>query len=563
VTTVVEPRVQQAPSRGRVPVQRVAAQTIAEGRRERREVLALFLVAWAAYSAIGYHYIVQHHVFTVDAASRYAHAFFVWHNDPPKLAAVGFIWAPISTLIFLPAAAIRSLSTGMAGLPITTAAFGAGLLVVLYRMFRALEMPKVQALTLVLAFGANPMIVYYSVNGMSEIPYLFFLTFGLFEFVLWFLRREPRYLIVCGIMLSLGLLTRYEVLMWAVILVPIMTVAMIRQRVSRDYLEGALIAFLAPIAYGFGMWLFLNWLIQGNALYWLGSQSGKLTAAQIAQLKGEQVPWTQVQIVEKVLSVYWHLYPPTLIVLGVMVVVFVARKGRDLMLPALGAMLLVNVAFIVALISKSHFPGMTQLRYNMRDMPLTLIAVGWLYLVARTAWRRRAIWAVTLVATVVSIPTTWHTMKTFKYQFLEQAFVRSVEQDKTQEGTKSIGWVLHKGAYYSVGIDDSNAMGKYILGLHLKKNQILTDDAQTFWVMLASGRPDLFLDRIDQGDAHWLDVMQAPRGRVKYFLVTRQSDDIINNHFANITQGGVPWAKLVHTDGRFYLLRIVKPTSPT
>ena len=37
-------------------------------------------------------------------------------------------------------------------------------------------MPRLQSLALVLAFALNPMIVYYAVNGMSEMPYLFFLT---------------------------------------------------------------------------------------------------------------------------------------------------------------------------------------------------------------------------------------------------------------------------------------------------------------------------------------------------------------------------------------------------
>ena len=94
---------------------------------------------WVTYSAIGYRYVVQHHVFAVDSSSRFAHAFFIWHNDPPKLAAVGFIWAPISTLIFLPVTTLRSLSTTLIGMPITTAAFGAGLTVILYRTLRSQE----------------------------------------------------------------------------------------------------------------------------------------------------------------------------------------------------------------------------------------------------------------------------------------------------------------------------------------------------------------------------------------------------------------------------------------
>jgi hypothetical protein len=544
-------------TRERAPVERVPAAAVSASKRERREQVALFLGVWIAYSAIGYHYVVQHHVLTVDAVSRYAHAFFIWHNDPPKLAAVGFIWAPISTLIFLPAAALRSLSTTLIGMPITTAAFGAGLVVILYRTFRALTMPKLQSLALVLAFAANPMIVYYAVNGMSEVPYLFFLTFATFEFVMWFLYREPRHLIVCGIMLSLGLLTRYEVLMWGVLLVPILTVAMIRQRVSRDYLEGALIAFLAPIAYGLGLWIFLNWLIQGNALYWLGPQAGPATQSQLADLAAQQIDWSVTETAVRVLSVYWHLFPPTLLVLGALAVVFVVRRGRDLMLPVLAALLLLNVTFIVALIAKTHFPGMTQLRYNMRDMPLTLVAMGWLYLVARPRWRP-VVWAVCLVATVASIPVTWRTMQTFPYQFMEQSFTRSVGANKDQEGTASVGWVLHKGASYKVGVADSQRMAAYILKMHVPRNSILTDDAQSFWVMLFSGRPDLFVDRIDQGDAHWIDLMQNPFGRVDYFLVTRQSDDRINVRYTEITQGKVPWAHLVHHEADFYLLRIDK-----
>jgi hypothetical protein len=101
-------------------------------------------------------------------------------------------------------------------------------------------------------------------------------------------------------------------------------------------------------------------------------------------------------------------------------------------------------------------------------------------------------------------------------------------------------------------------MAAYILKMHVPRNSILTDDAQSFWVMLFSGRPDLFVDRIDQGDAHWIDLMQNPFGRVDYFLVTRQSDDRINVRYTEITQGKVPWAHLVHHEADFYLLRIDK-----
>ena len=136
-------------------------------------------------------------------------------------------------------------------------------------------------------------------------------------------------------------------------------------------------------------------------------------------------------------------------------------------------------------------------------------------------------------------------------------------QNRDQEGTASVGWVLHKGASYSVGVRDSRRMAQYILGMHLKKNTILTDDAQSFWVMLASGRPDLFVDRIDQGDAHWLDLVANPMGRVRYMLVTRQSDDRIALRYSTMTSGGVPWAHIVRSYGNFFLLRVDKRANTT
>lgn len=556
MTSVALPRAAQ-----RMP--RLAqARTIAEGRRERIEQSVLFLVAWLAYFAVGYRYVVQHHVLTVDATSRYAHAFFIWHNDPPKLAAVGFIWAPISTLIFLPAAALRALSTSLVGMPLTTAAFGAGLIVVLYRGLRVVQMPKLQALTLVLAFGANPMIVYYAVNGMSEVPYLFFLTVAMVQFMLWFLSREPKHLIVCGIMISLGLLTRYEVLLWGFLLVPVLTVAMIRQRVSRDYLEGTLIAFLAPIAYGLGMWIFLNWLIQGNPFYWLTPQTGSKQTEAAAPPISNAVHWDAVETLRHVVDVYWQLFPPTLLVFAALLLGFVLRRGRDMMMLTLAAILAVNVGFIWALTFKTHLPGFTQLRYNMRDMPLTLVAMSWLYLAVGGRWRRHALWLACLVSIVATYPTTWHAMKTFRYQFLEQAFTRSLAQDRDQEGTRSLGWSLGvdeygKAAHYDVGVGAAQRMGDYVTRVEAPRSSILTDDAQTFWVMLLCGCPQRFFDRIDYGDARWLDAVATPWGRVRYILVTDHYDDQLALHWPALrTPGKLKWAHLVRREPGYLLYRV-------
>ncbi len=64
-------------------------------------------------------------------------------------------------------------------------------------------------------------------------------------------------------------------------------------------------------------------------------------------------------------------------------------------------------------------------------------------------------------------------------------------------------------------------MARYITDHVQQPNAILTDDSQTLEVMLLSGRPDLFLDRIDHGDMAWRRVLNNPFGRVKYFLLPK------------------------------------------
>src|SRR4051812_27154504 len=65
-----------------------------------KEAIRVFTVAYVVYAAIGLKVVVWQHVVMFDAMSRLAHAFFVWHNLPPKLASVGFVWPPVATIVF-------------------------------------------------------------------------------------------------------------------------------------------------------------------------------------------------------------------------------------------------------------------------------------------------------------------------------------------------------------------------------------------------------------------------------------------------------------------------------
>ncbi|HEY8705092.1 MAG TPA: hypothetical protein VIL98_10075 [Gaiellaceae bacterium] len=514
----------------------------------------IFLCSFAAYFAVGYRVVVRQHVVPFDAVARLAHAYFVWWNAPPKLAAIGFVWPPLSTLVFLPAAGIRPLATSLVALPLTTSFFAGLLLALIDRVLALAQMSWKLRLPLVVAFGANPMIAFYAVNGMSEIVYLTFLVAGVYSFLRWFLVREARFLVLTAVAFAFGVLSRYEVISWAVVLVGALVVAMMRQHVTRSEVEGSVIAYLAPVVYALGLWLFVNWLILGHPLYFLSQQ-----APGFAQTTPANAPPPPAQVsthipaattARDLVTLNWHLFPITIVIVVALVATFLAR--RDLMAVTLAGFIALNAFFTGVLIWTSGNPGLLQLRYNMRAMPLALVGVAWLFLTLRSRRSRAVVWLASLALLVGSAASTWRTMETYGYQFLEQAFTRAVATGDDQEGTRSIGG-------YVVGIQPERQMAAWIRTHVHRRDAILTDDAQSFAVMLLTGHPDWFVDRIDRGDTDWLATLDAPYGKVQYLLVSSiATNDLTRFRYPQLFTTGEPAFTRAYATSHFAIFRVAR-----
>jgi len=522
---------------------REAEQRWSKSRRLRpgprlTEDLTLLGVAGGAYFALGVWLLRSEHILVFDGLARLSHAFFVFWNSPPKLTAIGFVWPPVETLVFLPFALIRPLATSLLALPLMSAFCGGLLLLVLNRLFELGGMRPWQRYPLLLVFGANPMIAFYAANGMAEIVYLFLLVGGIYSFVRWYLTRAAGPLVSASMFFSLGILTRYEVFSWALLLVVPITLVSIRQRVHRSELEGTLLTYLAPIAYSMGLWLFFNWLIEGSPLFWLRQQApGAPLSPGAAAPHVASTTLSPLRIAEKLVALNWELFPP--VVIAVIVLLAVALVRKDWMTWTLIAMLLVNAAFTWLIVVGSGSVEYFQLRYNMRAMPIAVASIAWLYLLARGR-RRHLVWAASLLSLAVAIPFTLHTMRVYPYQFREQAFVNAVEgkgglPDPLVGARKVASWV------------DAQ--------VH-QRDAILTDDSQTFAVMLLSGRPDLFLDRIDHGDARWLAVRDNPWGTVRYMLMITGGPDLIAAKYPKAGEGANPGLTPVFRSQNYILLRV-------
>ena len=88
-----------------------AAQTqVGRARAISGETKAVFIIALVCMSFMAWLVVDTYKLYAVDALARTYQIATVLYNDPPKLANMGFAWAPISMLVQLPLVLIRPLA---------------------------------------------------------------------------------------------------------------------------------------------------------------------------------------------------------------------------------------------------------------------------------------------------------------------------------------------------------------------------------------------------------------------------------------------------------------------
>jgi hypothetical protein len=523
-------------------------------RPSRRSRVSLstgvFFVSFALYLLLGWRITLHLHVTPGDAVSRLAHAYYVFWNAPAKLAAVGFVWPPLITAVFLPLVVLKPLGSSLWALPIMSALVGAALLTSLASFLGRCGMPALQRLALVTLFGVNPMIACYASNGMSEILGMWLLALAVAAFVRWHDDVQPKQLILIGIFLGLGALVRYELALWVLVLLPAIAWSIVRRRGRAVEFEASMVAILAPIAYGLGVWTFLNWSILGSPFAWLSAETTQTFAwsqgADYGTGIGRVTLLDAVRVVSRENVELFALVP-----IAALVALVVGIARRSIVGSTLAAALILNALSTIAIAVHTNTAHIFELRFNTRAMPLVLVTVGWLYSTARTRAQRLAIWGAAAVSLVACIPLTWHAMKAFPYRLDESMFTAAVATGKDQ-------------SHLIPGIDPvaDERMAAYILAHTRRRDSVLTDDAETFEVILATGHPDLFVDRVDHGDARWIEVARNPADAgVRYVLVSWIDRDLVTSVYPHLYASGKGRGlRLVLQTRTSKLFRVVGPT---
>lgn len=252
-----------------------------------RKPWLLYGAVTAAYLAVGVWMNLGVGFIFTDSLSRVAAVSGVLLSRDPHLAAIGFVFTPLTAFAQLPLGFLGHWWPELLRWNLTaaamSAAFMAGAVVQIRGIARDRGCRTVLVVALTALFALNPMIVMYAANGMSEAPFVFFVCWAVRRLMRWMRSDGVHDLIAAGIALALAYLTRYDAIAPMIVagaLVGVVTAVRYRPTgtsTRRDRwwaaaVDAALV--VGPGAAAFAAWSFTSWLITGTAFQQFSSVYG-------------------------------------------------------------------------------------------------------------------------------------------------------------------------------------------------------------------------------------------------------------------------------------------------
>ena len=510
------------------------------------EVLLVLALSGIWYGVGVWYLLVHLEWFDPDTLSRMANAFYVLYSREPHLAAIGFVWPPALGAAMMPFLLLYPLwptitSHGLAAGAVSAIA-GTLFATVSFTVMRAGGLPRWVCWGFISALWIDPMWWYSSSNGLSEMPFLLMLLFSGWLLWRWISAPQRSYLpiLVNGMICAAAVMIRYEMLAWAGAVAAVTLVASFAGRSSgpslnrwtRAHRAHALtLAFVLPWGFILLLWIFFNWQIVGNPLYFLTSAyacrtSTNCTAAGTAQdaavaatgvgALGAAVGFVLVRVA---------LLNPCLYVCVLLACIASLRSGRwqglALATPALAIM-----AMHMGMLYRASLTSL--LRYHLLGIPATILVMVWLY---RSANQREVGSRVRNTLGVVVVCGGWIMAATSAY---------AMSDPNLGSGTRDA--FLHVTQFTpAYTFDTERQLSAYVDSLNLPDGSVLIDAANGYGVIVSSRRPRQF---VIESDSDFQEVLANPQEHVRYVALGDVSDnfDIINATYPQLFDTGEPFA---------------------
>lgn len=244
----------------------------------------VFWICTALYLAVGLYLTLGQGFLMGDALSRISAARSVWFSRDPHLAAIGFVFTPLTALAQLPTVLLSDWWPGLTSWGVTgvvmSAPFMAGAVVQIFKIGTDRGCPMWLVWLVAAVFALNPMLVFYGGNGMSEAPFLLMMCWAGRRLIRWCTTDDVHDLMAVGIALGVAYLARYDaVAAGAAATAFVFVVAVLRRGwtnrrtlVRSALLDAVLVTF--PVAMSFILWAVISWLITGQAFQQFSSAYG-------------------------------------------------------------------------------------------------------------------------------------------------------------------------------------------------------------------------------------------------------------------------------------------------
>ncbi|MEZ5212895.1 ABC transporter [Gordonia sp. (in: high G+C Gram-positive bacteria)] len=530
--------------------------------RARLLPVAVFAIFFAAYLAVGCYLTVDQQFFFGDALSRVQAAQSVLYSRDPHLSAIGFIFTPLTAMVQLPLIAFSpvfpALTADALSAVIMSAAFMAGAVTVLTGIARDRRVPLGLSLVALTAFAANPMIVLYGANGMSEAPAIFFVAWCARRLIRWVDTDDVHELTVAGVALALGFLTRYDLAAAALGAAALVAVVTYRRRGgtargARALIDATLV--LAPTILAFVVWSVTSWIINGELLAQFTSEYGNKAIIAQSGGSGSDTLGQALRFSATELLILSPLLPALLLIVAA------ARTRRRRLYPLAAAVVVFAAVLGFQVITYARGLTFGFLRFYLAAVPLTTV-VALLAVSARhtVPWRRRgryaeppapppasrgaerALAAAAAVTAVVAIPVTAMGMTSPKFAPQEFA-IRSVVFRQPD----SVNPVYLDARTVARSFSTERDLAEYLDSLHLPNGSVLTDTVYGFAVVARSDSPRQFVIPSDEDFPEQLN--DPAHFGVRYLLSVpntgRGQSDALNLRYPTLYENGAGIATLV------------------
>jgi hypothetical protein len=531
-----------------------AVSTIRALARERFLLaLAVFVadLSFALYLSYG----IQ--LFEPDAVSRVAEAYYVFFSGDPHLGAIGMVWNPLPSVFVLPLVFAKfiapSLVTRGIVADVVTAVFGGIGAAQLCSILEKLGFEKAWRLTIAALYAVNPLILLYGADGLSDII-LMSSYLGALNGLLGYVRsRSLRALAAAGFWLAIGFGDRYEAVPFAAFAGIGLVLGLAGRRTWKE-IGAALILLETPIVYAGAMWIYFNWLIMKDPLYFFNSPYGN--AAQTSTGAGVdhalEVARHNVMGTLSYAAHFLLLFWPVVLGLAAALWWSVGRR-RDPIAPVLVGALAGSVTLEISL----TYVGLLAYweRYFMAYIPLGFVMAAFAASKLAARHSRSSVWPGWVAPTLALILLAGNvgTLVAMRIPSLSHP-------DGQVWGHILTDHPMPPGSTFTYR---TSVVAQYINAHpHL---MVLMDTYTAYEVVMQVKNPRQLVITSDEDFA---SILSNPRGRVSAFLVPRPKGayrlDAIDRRYPHLWAGKVKWTRLIlaFNDPWHYRLYQIEPNAP-